>query len=137
MILGLLFLAVIFYAIMCAVVIFRLATNWRISKQCGVPPLTLLAMAITLLLYMVPIVGALARARLPVFMFTPMPIAALFFVPHLILSRFPLKRFERSGTSRIDIVERPLRDSVWMGYIGIVYTIFMWCLFAFVDHRSF
>ncbi|HSI13044.1 MAG TPA: hypothetical protein VK961_13425 [Chthoniobacter sp.] len=90
-------------------------------------------MIATLILYPVPVFAILAIALFPLWFFLPLPLGALFFVPHILLSRSILKRLENSGTSRVAAIERAIRDSVWLGFGGIIYFVGFWLISLAAD----
>ena len=47
------------------------------------------------------------------------------------ISPIAIKKLESSGTSRVEDLEKALRDSNWLGYFTLIYVLLMWffCIF--------
>lgn len=116
------------FAVMCAVITWRIIRSLSLLREFGTPLAVALSLVATLWLYMLPILAVLASQRFPLSFFYPFPLVALFFVPHLLLSRIPLRHLRESGTNRVDVIEHSISESVWLGYGGIAYVGVIWIL---------
>jgi hypothetical protein len=129
-------LVLLLFAIACAAIACRIISSVSLLREFGTPIVISLLLVITLFLYVIPIFSVLASARFPSAFFSPVPLAALFFIPHIVLSRIPLMRLQRSGTSRVTAIERSIRDSVWLGYAGLAYIGLVWLISFVATHVS-
>ncbi len=112
-------LVLLFFVIACSVIASRIIRSIFLLREFGTPVVISLFLVATLFLYVVPILSLLAPVCFPSSFFSPLPFVTLFFVPHLLLSRIPLRHLQVSGTCRVEVIERSLDDSVWLGYVGI------------------
>ncbi len=112
----------------CFAIAARILRSLRLLQEFGTPVVVSILMIVTLFLYIIPVVSVPAAARFPNWYFHPFPTALLFFVPHLFVSRIPIRHLERAGTSRVQEIERAIRDSVWLGYGGIGYFGVFWLI---------
>jgi len=58
--------------------------------------------------------------RFFLFLFFPLPLGALFFVPAIVAARGTLERFDRSGHPRVKAAATAMRHVVTFGIIGVM-----------------
>lgn len=63
-------------------------------------------------------------------LYYPIPIAACFYIPIIIVGRKHTLKYETSGTSLSNEAENASRHAVWVGFAGIALTLIVW-IFAF------
>ena len=98
-------------------------------------PLKLSLLILTIGLMWVPILGISAAGVYPDYFYRPLPMIMLFFAPHLLISPGEVRALETSGTSRVEELEKAIRDTRGLCYLALVYVVLEWSVSLFMDYQ--
>lgn len=137
MVIGTQVIVILLYVIFCSSLTIRVIREHKIASEFKIGMGILAVLVGFILLFLIPVFGVFAPRVFPAFLFWPVPFILLLFIPYLLLSPIFIKRLETSGTSRVENLEKALRDARWLGYFGIGYVFIMWLLYQFVWQHQY